>query len=310
MRIQIPSKIYQEIMYIVQQVDTEVSGMGRVTFDKDTKTFVVQSHHLLDQEVGPAHTDLDSTAIAKAMSASRTIPGEFSFWYHSHVNMNAFMSGQDQATAKEQARHGYCVAVVFNKRGEYKTAVAWNQTEQVQSTSLLFGDESKNESRINYQEDIPLEILHAPMDAEVKAKIDEDIKTKVRARTYQSNLYGGWRDNVWDKWRKEYDAGTTTLMYSEWLDVKYNDTALPRNERKQIKKERKQMSLLSTMYKEPDSSPAYADITLVEEARALGVTKEKYIEMLDKANSEQLAEIDERINAYYGDKYGYYRGSV
>lgn len=112
----------EKIRYLVDKDSQECSGMGitRVVGD----TIYVDDVKMLEQRNGAAHTDINEDAVTKLMYEWRDREGEINFWWHSHVNMGVFWSGTDEATIKQLAQHGMCVASVFNKKGEIRTAVA------------------------------------------------------------------------------------------------------------------------------------------------------------------------------------------
>jgi hypothetical protein len=112
----------EKIRYFVNKDSQECSGMGitRVVGD----TIYVDDIQMLEQRNGAAHTDINEQAVTKLMYDWRDRQGEVNFWWHSHVNMGVFWSTTDEATIKQLAQHGMCVASVFNKKGEIRTAVA------------------------------------------------------------------------------------------------------------------------------------------------------------------------------------------
>lgn len=121
MKIYILPEVHSQIMYFVNKSNVEISGLGRVE-KTSSGDLVVTKAYLLKQENGPASTDIDPEAVAMLQYESREDKGDLNFWWHSHVNMNAFWSGTDMATIREFGGKGYLLATVFNKRGEYQTA--------------------------------------------------------------------------------------------------------------------------------------------------------------------------------------------
>ena len=132
MKIILPYNVHRQIMFYVNNCDKEIGGMGRIKFDKTKGEYTVLSVCLPTQEVGSAHTDLDADSVAKCELATINDEGWFNFWWHSHVNMQAFWSSTDTATIKDMGKQGLCVAVVFNKRRECRGAVyARSEAEHV-----------------------------------------------------------------------------------------------------------------------------------------------------------------------------------
>ncbi len=112
----------EKIKYFVAKDHQECSGMGITRIVGDT--IYVDDIKMLEQKNGAAHTDINEAAVTKLMFDWREREGNLNFWWHSHVNMGVFWSGQDEATIKQLGQHGLCVASVFNKKGEIRTAVA------------------------------------------------------------------------------------------------------------------------------------------------------------------------------------------
>lgn len=111
-----------KIRYLVDKDNQEISGLGLTRIDGDT--IYIEDVKMLEQKNGAAHTDIEAEAAAKIMYDWRERNGEVNFWWHSHVDMSTFWSGQDMTTIKQLGGQGLCVAAVFNKRGEIRTAVS------------------------------------------------------------------------------------------------------------------------------------------------------------------------------------------
>ena len=130
-RLVIEDSVYQEVMWYVRHSDHEVSGLGTVTVQPSTKTgeptiLRVKRVFLLPQSNTSTHTEIDAEAVGKLeyqLHRDKT-PGELRWWWHSHVNMGAFWSGEDRATIAELSEHGWYCATVFNKRAERLSAFA------------------------------------------------------------------------------------------------------------------------------------------------------------------------------------------
>lgn len=230
MKILMPHEVYQKIMFWVQKADFEVSGMGNASFDPKTGVFQIHDACLIKQEGTGGTTDIEPEALAKAMYDLRDAPGQMSFWWHSHVDMSVFMSGTDVATCKELGKNGWCLAMVFNRKYQYKTALAYVKRE----ISPLFGQETKNE--IAYKEDFPMQVTVPVMDTDRLIALNQQFDANVKRKVYQPVHHyvgSGWRasdfktdfekkhDTFYDRWRSEYDRGATQLLYAEWMDSIY-----------------------------------------------------------------------------------------
>lgn len=123
MRVLIPHEIYQKVMYWVRKSDKEVSGLG--TLRVVGEDLLVTEAVLVPQVNGSAHTDIEPADAAKvAYDFHQRGLGAIRWWWHSHVNMSVFWSGQDKATMKLLSEHGWIAASVFNKKEEIRSAVS------------------------------------------------------------------------------------------------------------------------------------------------------------------------------------------
>jgi hypothetical protein len=116
------NEVYRKIMHWVNKSKYEVSGLGTVIFDKENNVFRVKSAMLLEQENLTSHTEITAEAAAKAMFKLINDPGDLKFWWHSHVKMSVFWSGEDTATIEEIGCQGWVLATVFNQKYETRSA--------------------------------------------------------------------------------------------------------------------------------------------------------------------------------------------
>jgi len=181
MKIKIPHEVEQRIWHWVEKADFEVSGFGKVSYDSEQNAFIVHSVCLLKQEGGAAHTDIDPGSLSRAQYLLRDSPGDLRFWWHSHVNMGVFMSAQDRKTVEEMGEQGWCLAVVYNKRRERKSAISYSY-----QTSF--------KRALAYQEDLPIEtVMSAPTLEQIAAwdaEFDENVIKKSWQQTYFPTTYG------------------------------------------------------------------------------------------------------------------------
>lgn len=181
-RLFIPRKVHQKIMHFVSKCDLEVSGMGLCSYVADGNYFWVRDVYLLEQEVGSAHTDIDAKALGKleyeCLRDKRE--GDLNFWWHSHVNMNVFWSGQDTETITNIGKNGYCLATVFNKRGEMRSAVSF---------ASQFGTMLVDELETKVYDAEPSKSDLEQWDAEIKAKVRERKFTPQVQRTFDFDMF-------------------------------------------------------------------------------------------------------------------------
>lgn len=210
MNIKIPSKIYDQIQFFVDKSTIECSGLGKVVVTPEGYT--VTEITLLEQENTATHTEINASAVTKAMYNLRNSPGGVYFWWHSHVNMDVFWSGTDVATIEEIGANGLCVAVVFNKKREKRGAV-WLKGHDL-APNLYFSD-------------VTVEINYNTVDEVTKAAWAKEFeeKCKPRASTYYPTLVPGAQvnfplrplTNSFDlvAFEKELAADDYTLLQSE-----------------------------------------------------------------------------------------------
>ena len=169
-RLYIPRKVYQKVMHFVNECSSEVSGFGLCSYVPDKNYFWVRDVFLLDQEVGSAHTDIDAEALGKleyeCLRDKRE--GELNFWWHSHVNMSVFWSGQDTQTINNIAKNGYCLATVFNKKNEMRSAVSF-----------------KSQFGVMFIDELDTIVYDPEPSANDIATWNDEIKAKVRERVHR-----------------------------------------------------------------------------------------------------------------------------
>lgn len=139
----IPRKVFNKIMFWVDKCPLEVSGMGIISYDESKHFFYVRDVFLLEQEVTSSTTDIDPKALGKLEHELyvNKVKGDLNFWWHSHVNMAVFWSSQDKDTITQMGSQGYCVATVFNKKREMRSALCAKYEANFGLKSTVFVDE-------------------------------------------------------------------------------------------------------------------------------------------------------------------------
>ncbi|MNJ94832.1 hypothetical protein D3C87_125350 [compost metagenome] len=191
----IPRHVYSKVMHWVNKTDLEVSGFGKITFNQEQNYFLLSDVVLLKQEVGAVHTDIDPASLGKAMFETKDLPGDLNFWWHSHVNMAVFWSGTDKTTIEELGKQGYCLATVFNKKNEMRTALAY-------MAKANFGE-------VYHFVDEMTTIIFDHVPTEKKAEWDSEFTEKVKEKTYispYSSQYN-YKGKVEDEEEKKESGG-------------------------------------------------------------------------------------------------------
>ncbi len=210
MKIVLSEEAHKKIMHWVDKADFEVSGMGKVVHDPATDTFKVEHVYLVKQEGTSSTTDLDPAAMAQLMYKTREVPGMLSYWWHSHVNMSCFWSGTDKETITELGAQGLCVATVFNKKGEHRSAVCYK-------ADSLIGPRSPwhDEVETSFESSIP-----APP-PEWDAEFEECVQRKKYTSTALTNVARSFDEGAWKRetvGRSYIDRGYSSIMYGDGYD--------------------------------------------------------------------------------------------
>jgi hypothetical protein len=126
--IYVTPEAYSDMLTIVDESPEEVSWLGAV--DMLDSDFLIHEIFLIDQECGPASTDMLEEGFVKLSRELLARPNgtelwnSIKFWGHSHVRMDVFASGTDDAQMdrfKRNARHDeWFIRGIFNKKGNAK----------------------------------------------------------------------------------------------------------------------------------------------------------------------------------------------
>src|SRR3990167_7646109 len=99
----------------------EVSALGEVEV-QGSRLYIPNELHILPQERGPGHVELDMDEVAKFLTQhvrAGKNPERVRLWFHTHVNMSVFWSKTDEDTIERlAAMMPLVVAVVTNQSGE------------------------------------------------------------------------------------------------------------------------------------------------------------------------------------------------
>lgn len=209
----------RKIQYWSDAADGEVSGLGIV--EHEDGRMIVKEAFILDQECSGADTELDPEAISKLMTSiikDGKDPGKLKFWWHSHVKMGVFWSGTDD-TCAETLSTEYAFSLVVNKDKERRTRL-----------------DLYNPFRITVDHVKLIELSEE--DADLREKCKEDVKDKVRSRSYGYHYSGRHHDNR----RVDYSRGGGRGYFGDecgfgWpgYDFDYDETGRPKNWGKRVK---------------------------------------------------------------------------
>jgi hypothetical protein len=181
MKVYITPEAKQRLDLYVDAVSGEISGLGKATIVSGN--LFIEDVYLLEQESGGADTELKPEAVSELINellAEGEDPQHVKLWWHSHGSMGVFWSGTDDKTAEGFA-NGWMLSLVLNKKGEYKSRL------DVYEPVHLVAD------------NLEMVVAYPEADAQLKAEIAEEVKEKVKSKSYMvvggADHRGGWGVN-------------------------------------------------------------------------------------------------------------------
>lgn len=171
-------KAYDKMRLYVELCEDEIGWLGYVEKLPNDSGYVVTDVFLLDQEVHATTTELSPNAVIDYYN-SLDEEGRNNFltkcrlWGHSHVNMSPSPSGQDDNQGLELSKDAddFYIRLITNKKGEYNITFYDKVIKAKVMTDEI--------------------ILYSPEGAELRKQIQEEIKQKVKKKTYTTpTIYG------------------------------------------------------------------------------------------------------------------------
>lgn len=187
MKLVIPYDVYLKIMHWVDKAGGfEVSGFGTIVRDAKSDVFTVRDAILLKQTNTSAETEIEASAIAKALYELRDAEGEMRWHWHSHHSMDVFWSGTDEKLIRDLGSNGWIVATVFNNKREQKTAFCTYAKSEFGSHEI-------------FHKDVPTQVLTFIDNSLIEAW-DKEFDDKVTVRSYHNRAtnFGS------EEWRAGY----------------------------------------------------------------------------------------------------------
>lgn len=208
---------YDKMRLYVELCPDEIGWLGYVEKLKDGSGYMVTDVFLLDQEVHGATTELSPTAIMDYYNnldeaGREEFLTKCKLWGHSHVNMSPSPSGQDDTQGLELSKDvdDYYIRLITNKKGEF---------------NITFYDKIIK-AKIMTDE----VILYSPEGIELRKQIQEEIKQKVKKKTYTSTPSTGYgassynsRDDYWKKNSATTPTKTSTKKKMEISKINIAD---------------------------------------------------------------------------------------
>jgi hypothetical protein len=208
--------------YVDECLD-EIGWLGTVV-EHQPRVYLIEDVYLFDQEVHGATTEITPEGLSSfaeeilQQSEGIEIWNNLKMWGHSHVNMGVSPSSQDnkQMETFQETGHDWFIRLIANKKGELKldfydykngvifTDVRWNE--------YMDADEFQVYNQIKQLEE-QLELLKEQKVKTIKEPIKEEMKLKVRKKTYPvatgyTGHSGGYYQN--GKWTKHDEKKTTS----------------------------------------------------------------------------------------------------
>lgn len=178
----IPLDSYRKIMAYVANCETEITGFFDVEWNDEKGAFLVTKvYDLLKQDASGAHVEVDEEKISEfnlelIKQGAEQLPRG---WWHSHSDMDTFLSGTDEQTVEYLKNDSFIVAIVANKAGKMMATV---QLFRPFAFAI---------------EDIPLRVEYAD------DKLNQSVKKEIEKQVNQQSWQQSWNQGqVWD-WSKK-----------------------------------------------------------------------------------------------------------
>lgn len=131
-----------KMRYYIDNTDKEIGWLGYVS-RLDKNVYLIEDVFLVKQKVHSATTEIDPEALAslatnliKQGEQGISLYNKIRLWGHSHVNMDTFASGQDDAQMDEFDTSDFYIRLIGNKNGswnvclyDYNSNVVWSGLE-------------------------------------------------------------------------------------------------------------------------------------------------------------------------------------
>lgn len=132
--------VLNDIQAIVAVSKEEVAWLCEVTYDEDSDVYTVYKLHVPEQVVSGVTCTLKPQSIMDCMTKATDV-NSLRMWGHSHVNMSASPSGQDDKQFREQYRDAdleWAVRMITNKSGNVHLSII-DASRGVMATEVEFG---------------------------------------------------------------------------------------------------------------------------------------------------------------------------
>lgn len=117
MKLILTKEAERKMNHYVQAVNTEIAGMGKIM--RAGEDIILTDVAIYHQEVTGGTANIDSVELAKFAAdlyAKGENPKDWSLWWHSHVDMQAYFSSIDTGTIDRSTEYEYLISLVVNKK--------------------------------------------------------------------------------------------------------------------------------------------------------------------------------------------------
>lgn len=165
-KVYITPKAKRKMELYIQKCATEIMGFGEV--EQKGSDFLIKDVFILNQDATSASTNFNDETLEEflvGLIEAKKSPKDIKLWWHSHVNMGCFWSGDDKATARG-FQNGWMISIVGNKRGEFLVRLDLFEPIRLTLDNLVFVEQKT-------------------YDPELAATIEAEVNEKVRVKTYK-----------------------------------------------------------------------------------------------------------------------------
>lgn len=182
----IPLATYRKIMAYASICETEISGFADVEYNIERNVFIAGEVYLPEQDATEVAVHFEEETMSKFMmerieAGAKQLPR---IWWHSHVDMTAYLSRTDEDTLEELQNETFIIALVVNKKKE----MAAKAYVCVESETTVFGETIKK------KEWIAIDPLIARVELEyerIPETLKKEVGEKVKKKEYQRSFYKG-----------------------------------------------------------------------------------------------------------------------
>lgn len=197
--IYISNKALAQMKAYTDNCSDEIGWLGTAVRTSKTE-YVIEEMFLFKQEVHSTTTEINPEGLQEfaeellQQENGMDVWNNIKVWGHSHVNMDTFASGQDDAQMNVFSKigHDWFIRIITNKKGSlkldlynYETGVVFKNLDW----QILYSEEEQDIMNQINELYAKLDNIESARLAEVQPAIQHEIKTKVTKKTYYQAAY-------------------------------------------------------------------------------------------------------------------------